>query len=349
MHHRAGQRAVGAGLDQHRQVGLLHGAVHVDVDGRDLGAALFARAHGVRHHVDLGIDRVGAPDDHQIGLRHLARIDAGDAPDAGGKTGIGRIDADRGMEAGIFLGVAQPVDAVAHDQAHGAGIVIGPHAFGAVTLLGLRGISRRPDRARHPTIFGANSPEPFGARAAQRMQQPVGVMLALGVTGDLGADDAGRVIVVLGAMHAADGALVDQLDVERAGRRAIVRTGGIADPLRRPGSGRSVHGRLKSAGRHASSSERVMPTPPNIAGPATTIARTQNTAQPNRCVCRRKMPKNRRRPSDRPAKCRRQPSRAMRRPPQTRTGNRSSNGEDDSALPAITIGMLTARPSASKT
>ncbi len=138
MHHRAGERAVGAGLHQHRQIGLLHGAVHIDVDRGDLGAALFARAHGVRHHVDLGVHRIGAPDHHQIGFRHFARIDAGDAPDAGGKAGIGRIDADGGMEAGIFLGVAQPVDAVAHHQTHGAGIIIRPHRLGAVPLLGLQ-------------------------------------------------------------------------------------------------------------------------------------------------------------------------------------------------------------------
>ena len=61
--------------------------------------------------------------------------------------------------------------------------------------------------------------------ALQRMQQPVLVMLALGVARDLGADHAGGVAVVLGAMHAADRALVDQFDVERASRRTIVRTG----------------------------------------------------------------------------------------------------------------------------
>ena len=137
MHHRAGERAVGAGLDQHRQIGLLHRAVHVDVDGDDLGAALLAGAGRVRHHVDLGVDRVGAPDHDEIGLRHLARIEAGDPPGAGRKAGLGEIDADRRMEAGIFLDVAQPVDAVAHHQAHRAGIVIGPDAFGAVALLGL--------------------------------------------------------------------------------------------------------------------------------------------------------------------------------------------------------------------
>ena len=67
----------------------------------------------------------------------------------------------------------------------------------------------------------------------QRLHQAVGMVLALGVARDLGADHAGGVVVVLGAAHAADGALVEHLDLERAGRRAIVRTGGRADANRR--------------------------------------------------------------------------------------------------------------------
>ena len=45
-----------------------HGVVHVDVDRDDLGAALLAGADRVGHHVDLGVDRIGAPDHHQVGL-----------------------------------------------------------------------------------------------------------------------------------------------------------------------------------------------------------------------------------------------------------------------------------------
>jgi hypothetical protein len=41
MHHRASERAVGARLDEHRQIGLLHRPVHVDVDSCNLSAALF--------------------------------------------------------------------------------------------------------------------------------------------------------------------------------------------------------------------------------------------------------------------------------------------------------------------
>src|SRR5690606_24524749 len=67
------------------------------------------------------------------------------------------------------------------------------------------------------------------ACAQQRIFQPVGMMGALGIARHLGADDASGIAVVLCAAHAANGALVQQLDVERAGGRAIMRTGGMAD------------------------------------------------------------------------------------------------------------------------
>ena len=187
MHHRAGERAVGAGLHHHGEIGLLHRAVHVDVDRDDLGAALLAGARRVRHHVDLGVDRIGAPDHDQIGFRHLARIGTGDPAGAGGKAGVGRVDADGGVKARVFLGVAQPMDAVALHEAHGAGVVIRPHRlramarFGAQELLGdeiERVVPRyRLERAR------ALRPGP-----AQRLRQAVGMMDALGVARDLGAD-----------------------------------------------------------------------------------------------------------------------------------------------------------------
>ena len=77
MHHGAGECAIGAGPDQHRQIGLPHRAIHIDIDRDDLGAALLAGAGRMRHHIDLGVHRVGAPDHHHVGLRHFARIGAG--------------------------------------------------------------------------------------------------------------------------------------------------------------------------------------------------------------------------------------------------------------------------------
>ena len=136
VHDAAGERAVGARPQQDLDVGLLHGVVVVDIDRRDLGAALLARPGGVGHHVDLGRDRVGAPDHDQVGLRHLARIDAGDLAGAGGEAGAGDGRADGAVEARIFLDVGEPVDAVAHHEAHRAGIVIRPHRLRAEVALG---------------------------------------------------------------------------------------------------------------------------------------------------------------------------------------------------------------------
>ena len=172
VHDGARQRAVGAGLYQHRQVGLLHCAVHVDIDCSDLGAAFLARADRVGHHIDLGVHRIGAPDHHQIGFRHFARIDAGDAPYSGGKTGIGGIDADGRMKAGIFLDVAQPMDAVAHDEAHGAGVVVGPHRFCAPSASARRKVSAREssassqDTARIRRALAAFAPQRVSRRSA---------------------------------------------------------------------------------------------------------------------------------------------------------------------------------------
>src|SRR5260370_39822434 len=61
------------------------------------------------------------------------------------------------------------------------------------------------------------------------MHQPVRMMDALGVARHLGADDACRIALQLGAAHPADGGIVDDLDIEGTGRRAIVRTGGMPD------------------------------------------------------------------------------------------------------------------------
>jgi hypothetical protein len=48
---------------------------------------------------------------------------------------------------------------------------------------------------------------PLGANALERIQQPVGMMHALGIARDLGADDAGRIGMVLGPAHPADAAI----------------------------------------------------------------------------------------------------------------------------------------------
>ena len=126
--------------------------------------------------------------------------------------------------------MAQAIDAVAHHQAHSAGVIIRPDTLGAVTLLGLNEFFR--DQIER--VVPGDSLElarPFFSLAPQGMQEALRMMLPLGVTRDLRADHSRGVVVVFRAMHAPDRALVEQFDFERAGRWAIVRTGRIPSPL----------------------------------------------------------------------------------------------------------------------
>jgi hypothetical protein len=55
------------------------------------------------------------------------------------------------------------------------------------------------------------------------MKQAIRVMNALGIARDLFANDAQRVAILLGTPDAADGVGIEKLDLERAGRGAIMR------------------------------------------------------------------------------------------------------------------------------
>src|SRR6202790_1445435 len=122
----------------------------------------------------------------------------------------------------------EPVDAIAHHKPHGAGIVIGPDRLRAELALG--GIELRGDLVQR--LVPGNPRElsrALRSGPAQRMHQPIRMMDAFGIARDLGADDACGIGLQFGAAYPADRATVDHLDVERAGRWAIVRTGGMPD------------------------------------------------------------------------------------------------------------------------
>src|SRR6185437_12137025 len=111
--------------------------VVVDIDGGNARSALLPGARCMRHHVDLGVDGIGAPDHDEIGNGHLAGIDAGDLAGADSKADAGDVGADRLIKAGILLDVGEAIDAVAHHDAHGAGVVVGPdrlREFGAESV-----------------------------------------------------------------------------------------------------------------------------------------------------------------------------------------------------------------------
>ncbi len=231
VHDRAGERPVGAGQRRQVQIGGLGAGGAVGIDDDELGPALAPGDRDMGHHVDLGRHRVAAPDDDQVRFTHLAPVYAAFDPDAGQPAGIGERVADRQILARIAHRVAQPVDAVALHQAHGPGIIIGPDRLRAVTPGGAGqpfcGLVERvvPRNRRESGTADALLADP-----AQRLRQAIGMVLTLGVAGDLGADDAVRVALRGGPVHAPDArspgfrrGWLDALDLERAGARAIVR------------------------------------------------------------------------------------------------------------------------------
>ena len=236
MHGGDGQRPVGARPQDEAHIGLFHGGRAVNVDDHDPGPALLAGAHGVGHHVDLGMHRIGAPDDHAVALGHLLWIDAAEQAGAGDIARPGSADADGLVLPRIALGGAQAPQPVALHMAHGACIEIGPDGFW--TVLGLDMGEAGGDLVQR--LVPGNGGElaaALGAAAAQRAGQPLGMVHALGIAGDLFADDAGRIGVILGAAHPADGMGINDVHVQGAGRGAVMR----ADRARGAEDGGTVH------------------------------------------------------------------------------------------------------------
>ena len=76
VHDAAGQRPVGARAQRQMHVGLLGRGRAVGVDHDQLGPALLSGAGDVGHQVDVGVDRVGAPDHDQVGMLGRSRSPA---------------------------------------------------------------------------------------------------------------------------------------------------------------------------------------------------------------------------------------------------------------------------------
>ena len=241
MHHRAGERAVGARTHAYEKIRLPGGGVAVGIHHDDARATLPARRQGMGHDIDLRGGGVGSPEHHHVGLGHLPWIDPSQPASAGDEAVRGDCAANGGVLAGIALGVAQPVDAVALQQSHGACVVVGPYGPGSQALLGLEEAFGDEIQGFLPADALEMSAT-FAANAPHGMEEPLRVMNAFRVARHLGADDAHRVRVFLGAAHLADGVVVVYFDFEGAGGRAVVGTGGVSDV------GLCGHGRGFSSG-----------------------------------------------------------------------------------------------------
>src|SRR5206468_10715260 len=134
-------------------------------------------------HGDLGSHRVGAPDHNEIGDPQLARVDASDLAGSDGKSDARDGRTDGAVETGILLHMREAIDAVAHNEPHGAGVVIGPDRLRAEFKLGL--IEARGDLIER---FIPGNPRELArtlwSGTVHRVEQSIGVMNALGVARD---------------------------------------------------------------------------------------------------------------------------------------------------------------------
>ncbi len=234
---RRDQRAIGAGPGHDMDIGGFGRRRPVGIDDNQLRAPVLARLGHMGHHIDLGRDRIAAPDHDQVAFRHLARIDAVFDANAGEPSRICNRVADRAFLPRIAQRMAEPVQPVAAHQPHRARVMIGEHRFAAIAI-------RHPPERRRRDIqrlvpgdwLEGRKADALLAHPAQRLGQPVRVMHPFGIARDLGADHAVGVAVILRTAHPADPVAVQALDLQRAGRGAVMRTGG-GDNLR----GHNIH------------------------------------------------------------------------------------------------------------
>ena len=216
MHDGAGKCSVGSGFEAQSEISLLHCGGLIDIDGDNFCPAFFAGADCVGHDVDLGRHGVCAPNNNAIGFRNFARIGAHQTACSSHVAGPGEVNANGGEKAGIFLGVAETVDPVPHDEAHCAGVVIGPNGLSTVRCFNFK--KALGDEVHR--LVPAGAPEfarALFASANQWIEKAIGVVVALGIARDFRADDAIRVGLFRRAIDAADPLSVDDLDFKRAG------------------------------------------------------------------------------------------------------------------------------------
>ena len=164
MHHRAGERAVGARQQCKVHIGQFGrpGAVRIDDD--ELRAALPARLRDLGHHIDLGRYRVAAPDDDQVGLGHFARVGAAFRADPGEPAGVGQRHADCRILPRVAHRVPQPVLPVALHEPHRPGVVMRPHGLANRGAAPPGSAARQFRRARRPRRPGRRRRGPCPSR-----------------------------------------------------------------------------------------------------------------------------------------------------------------------------------------
>ena len=232
VHHGERERAVAARQEGDVLVALLGrvGAARVDADQLRAGALGLLR---VAPEVQVRGDRVAAPDDDQPALGVVLDVHADlGAVGRGERLAAGR-RADRPVEQRRAEGVEEaPGHALALHHAHGPGVAVGDDRLGVGEVGAGDRLQARGDVVER--LVPAHRHEPaaaLGADAFQRPQHAIGVVRALGVARNLGAQRAVRRRMERIAVHLHRPAVLDR-DDDGAGVRAVVRTGGADKALR---------------------------------------------------------------------------------------------------------------------
>ncbi len=226
MDHRQRQRRIGAGAHGQMPVALLGRQRAVRIDRHQRGAAPLGLL-GARPEMQVGGDRIAAPDQDQPGVLHVLDVHA----EARAIRVAQRRRAGRGADGAVQQRRTQLVEearghAFTLHQAHGAGI--------AVRQDGLRAARRDPAQAGGDGVerlVPRNRCElalTLGANTLHRRQQPVRVVGAFGVAVDLGAEHPLRGRMLRIALHTR-GTTALHGDEQGAGVGAVVRTRGTDD------------------------------------------------------------------------------------------------------------------------
>ena len=220
LHHRQRQRAIGAGRERDVLVALFSAQAAIRID-RDHPRAAAFRFLDASPQVHRRRDRIGAPQEDQLGVDEALHVHPDRAAECVGEAGLAGSRADRPVEQ---RGAEPMKKAAIHRRALHL-----PHrsrvAVRQDRLRIARGDSRQFPGDRVERLVPADSRElsaALGADALHRIQQSVGRVRAVEIPRDLCAEDAIRRRMRRGALDA-DRDTVANRRLQRAGVRAIVR------------------------------------------------------------------------------------------------------------------------------
>ena len=174
-------------------------------DDDDSRLSFRSRPAGQSHDLDLCRGGIAAPDDDQVAFRHLFGARSVERSGARDEAVVGQRRANGQLLPRVAHGVAQPIDTIALNEPHGAGVVVGPNALRAI-FVGRVAEFLRNSVERFAPFDGRERIASLRPGAKQWACQPIRVVQSIGVACDFSAQDArcvGVAFVTPNALHPA--------------------------------------------------------------------------------------------------------------------------------------------------